>query len=237
MEIKIGEVIRNKRRLMNISQETLAEKTGVTIQAVSKWETGMCYPDITVLPKLADFFGLSMDGLFFGIDGDVLHGLPDDDKLRIVQCIGNRVIDKKEFVSNAKKNKFTLIIPENGEKVINLEIWGDADIEGNVSGFVDAGAGVNCGDVGTYVDAGGCVNCGAVGGYVNAGGGVNCGSVEGYADAGGAVNCINVKGNVSAGDSVHCKDVDGDVSAGDDVTCTQINGSVTCGGNVNFKAK
>ena len=50
MEIKISDVIRNKRHEMNISQEALGEIFGVTVQAVSKWETGISYPDITMLP-------------------------------------------------------------------------------------------------------------------------------------------------------------------------------------------
>lgn len=41
MEIRINEVIKNKRRSMNVSQEVLAERLGVTVQAVSKWETGV----------------------------------------------------------------------------------------------------------------------------------------------------------------------------------------------------
>lgn len=40
MEIVIGDVIRKKRREMNINQESLAETLGVTVQAVSKWENG-----------------------------------------------------------------------------------------------------------------------------------------------------------------------------------------------------
>lgn len=236
MDIKINEVIRNKRHAMNISQEILAERLGVTVQAVSKWETGLSYPDITMLPKLAEYFEMSLDGLFFGEDkgnsfGGNLNGVPDDGKLRIVQCIGSKVMGKKEYMKN---EKFELIIPDTDKK-ISFEVWGSVDIEGDVGGYVDSGAGVNCGDVGTYVDAGGGVNCGNIGTYVDSGAGVNCGNVAGYIDAGGGVNCGNVSMNVQAGGDVKCGMICGDVDAGDDVNCTSIGGNVNCGGHIIYK--
>lgn len=234
MEIKINEVIRNKRRSMNISQEVLAERLGVTVQAVSKWETGLSYPDITMLPRLAEYFEMSLDGLFFG--GDIgnssdctLNGIPDDGKFRIVQCIGNKILGQNEY---RRDDKIGLVIPDTDKKEISFEVWGSVDIEGDVGGYVDAGAGVNCGDVGTYVDAGAGVNCGNIGAYVDAGGGVNCGNVGAYVDAGGGVNCGNVSVNVQAGGDVKCGTVGGDVNAGDNVSCTSISGNVNCGGNV-----
>lgn len=234
MDIIINEVIRNKRHSMNISQEVLAERLGVTVQAVSKWETGLSYPDITMLPRLAEYFEMSLDGLFFGGDREnvsdcTLNGIPDDGKLRIVQCIGNKVLGQNEY---RRDDKIGLVIPDTDKKEISFEVWGSVDIEGDVGGYVDAGAGVNCGDVGTYVDAGAGVNCGNIGAYVDAGGGVNCGNVGAYVDAGGGVNCGNVSVNVQAGGDVKCGTVGGDVNAGDNVSCTSISGSVNCGGNV-----
>lgn len=234
MDIKINEVIRNKRRSLGISQEVLAESLGVTVQAVSKWETGLSYPDIVMLPKIAEHFKMSLDGLFFGSEEGTfsyctINGVPDDGKLRIVQCIGNKALGQNEYREN---NKIGLIIPETDKKEISFEVWGSADIEGDVGGYVDAGAGVNCGDVGKYVDAGAGVNCGNIGTYVDAGAGVNCGNVGSYVDAGGGVNCGNVSVNVQAGGDVKCGTVGGDVNAGDNVSCTSISGNVNCGGNV-----
>ena len=42
------------RKELSMTQEQLAQELGITAQAVSKWETGQSYPDITLLPKLAD---------------------------------------------------------------------------------------------------------------------------------------------------------------------------------------
>ena len=69
MNINIGENIKNLRKRRNITQEELAEHLGISFQSVSKWERGDGYPDITMLPDLADFFNISIDELI-GADGD-----------------------------------------------------------------------------------------------------------------------------------------------------------------------
>lgn len=60
----IGMNIKNLRQEKHIKQETLADYLGVSAQAVSKWETGASDPDIALLPKLAAYFGVSIDELF-----------------------------------------------------------------------------------------------------------------------------------------------------------------------------
>ena len=51
------------RKQRNLTQEQIAETLGVSCQAVSKWETNSSYPDITLLPIVADYFGVSVDYL------------------------------------------------------------------------------------------------------------------------------------------------------------------------------
>lgn len=51
--MKIGEIIREKRKELSLTQEQLADFLGVTAPAVHKWEKGTTYPDITTLPALA----------------------------------------------------------------------------------------------------------------------------------------------------------------------------------------
>ena len=63
MELYISENIRKNRRESNLSQESFAERIGVSFQTVSKWERGECYPDIEMLPKIANFFGITIDAL------------------------------------------------------------------------------------------------------------------------------------------------------------------------------
>ena len=63
MEQTLGNRISENRKRLGLTQDALAEKLGVTAQAVSKWENDQSCPDITTLPKLADIFGISTDAL------------------------------------------------------------------------------------------------------------------------------------------------------------------------------
>lgn len=62
--VNIGEKIKAKRRERDFTQEELAGILGVSKAAVCKWETGESYPDITLLPQIAQLFHITMDELF-----------------------------------------------------------------------------------------------------------------------------------------------------------------------------
>lgn len=62
--MEIGNQIKSLRSQRGITQETLADKLGVSAQAVSKWERGSATPDIQLLPAISAFFGVSIDELF-----------------------------------------------------------------------------------------------------------------------------------------------------------------------------
>ncbi|MCQ2426320.1 MAG: helix-turn-helix transcriptional regulator [Lachnospiraceae bacterium] len=62
--MKIGEQIKRLRKERNMTQEQLAEKIGISFQAVSKWENDISLPDVATLPIIAGFFGVSMDTIF-----------------------------------------------------------------------------------------------------------------------------------------------------------------------------
>ncbi len=64
MHIQIGEKIRELRRHQGCTQENLAAALGVTAQAVSRWESGGSYPDMEMIPPIANYFGISIDELF-----------------------------------------------------------------------------------------------------------------------------------------------------------------------------
>ena len=64
MSMNLHRTIVDLRRKKGYTQEKLAEMLGVTTAAVSKWETGNSYPDITLLPQLAEIFDVSLDYLF-----------------------------------------------------------------------------------------------------------------------------------------------------------------------------
>ena len=61
MEQTLGNRILSHRKRLGLTQDQLAERLGVTAQAVSKWENDQSCPDITMLPKLAAIFGITTD--------------------------------------------------------------------------------------------------------------------------------------------------------------------------------
>lgn len=63
MNIEIGKKIRELRGLRLVTQEQLAVFLGVTPQAVSRWESQYAYPDIELLPAIADYFSVTTDEL------------------------------------------------------------------------------------------------------------------------------------------------------------------------------
>ena len=66
MNTTIGTRIASLRRERNLKQDELAEKLGVSPQAVSKWENDQTCPDISLLPQLAKMLGVTVDELLTG---------------------------------------------------------------------------------------------------------------------------------------------------------------------------
>ena len=62
--MSIGKNIKRLRQSKNITQEQLAQALHLSNQAVSKWEKETALPDISLLPLLADYFGITIDELF-----------------------------------------------------------------------------------------------------------------------------------------------------------------------------
>ena len=244
----MGARISARRKDKGLTQEALANILGVSNQAVSKWESDACCPDIALLPQLVDALEMTLDELFgresketstekADADGQVLPiaaELPweDDDSIHAVLFQGHRLLQPKQG-SLFRHDKYDEI-----RKTVELHFSGTAqDIysdfsvvctDSTISGSVRAGDGVTCADVGGDVSAGDDVTCGNVGGSVQAGDSVHCtGDVQGNVRASDSVTCGNVGGDVSANDSVRCGEVKGNVRASDSVTCGDISGSVS----------
>ena len=64
MQLNLGTKIRELRRRDGRTQDNLAEALGVTAQAVSRWESGGSYPDMEMIPAIANYFHISIDELF-----------------------------------------------------------------------------------------------------------------------------------------------------------------------------
>lgn len=220
----LGNIISAQRKKLGLTQEQLAQKLDVTNQAVSKWETDQSCPDVTMLPKLAELFGISMDELF-GKEPPVreaVQDLPweDDEAFRIVLYQGRKLL---RSCKKAKEYTFTYQGPVR-------DVYCDLNMEcGSVGGNVTAGGYVECEDVGGNVIAEGYVECGSVGDNVKAGGYVECQDVAGHVSAGGYVECDAVEGNVNAGGYAECDAVEGSVCAGSYIECDDVGGSVSAG--------
>lgn len=98
MDITVGKKIYELRKSRDMTQENLASEMGVSVAAVSKWETGNSIPDILMLCSIADFFNVSTDELL---------GRTKNKKKVIVA-------DDVEFVRDSLKR----ILSENGYEII-----------------------------------------------------------------------------------------------------------------------
>ena len=83
--MEFGKQFKELRTARGLTQETVAEKLGVTGQAVSRWERGETLPDISLLPEISAYFGVTIDALF---------ALSDDTRMERIQ---NMVWDEREF--------------------------------------------------------------------------------------------------------------------------------------------
>ena len=77
MEHTLGKRIMQHRKRCGLTQDQLAEKLGITAQAVSKWENDQSCPDITMLPMLAELFGTTTDALLG--HAPIIDPEPEDD--------------------------------------------------------------------------------------------------------------------------------------------------------------
>ena len=192
----IGMQIAGFRKKHSMTQETLAQKLGVTNQAVSKWESDICCPDVMLLPKLAEIFEISLDELFGRqvpkqeASASQVLLWADDDTLRAVIFVGRRLVEEHAAAKD-------ITLHYDGE-VQNIDSAFSVSC-GDVAGTINAGGGVNCGDVDGNIIAGGNANCGDIAGDLKAGGNVKCGDVDGDVNAGGITSCGDVAGNVYSG--------------------------------------
>ena len=200
--MNFAEIIVNRRKALGLTQEGLAQKLGVTNQAVSKWESGQSCPDLALLPRIADLFGITIDELFgrepkaVSFPAQPPFPWPDDGVLRVLLYAGHTRVYGP--VEGADEIHFCYEGPAlNIESAVS--VYCD-DVMGNVT----AGHSVNCDDVYGSISAQGSVNCDDVKGDIRAGGNVTCDCAEGDIHAGGNVQVDEASGDIHAGGSVYC---------------------------------
>ena len=104
------------RKVLQLTQEDIAEKLGVTRQSVAKWEAGQSIPDLDKCKQLADIFGVSLDDLAnYEPDDNLGVGLPPKGKhLFGLVTVG----DKGQIVIPAKARKIFEI--STGDQLVVL---------------------------------------------------------------------------------------------------------------------
>ena len=143
----ISEKILGLRRERGITQDALAAALGVTYQAVSKWENALACPDVTMLPKIAEYFGISMAELFgeekpcvkatdepqanFEADKD----WQDDNTLHAVLFRGRKMIKSKNITEAEKAAAEKVVLTYEGD-VDNIISDIAVDVKGNVGGYI-----------------------------------------------------------------------------------------------------
>ncbi len=252
-QIYFGARIASYRKEKDLTQEALAQRLGVTNQAVSKWESDQCCPDIMLLPELADVFGITIDELF-GRPGQTQAPVsaptpapvpsdvpvlvsdlpwPDDGDLRAVCYVGHKLMGHKKtrfgsWLRSAvagKKKEYPLAELRFSGSVGDIHSDLNVTVEhSTVSGDIDAGGDIFCtGEIGGNADAGGNLSV--------------SGHIYGDAAAGGSITCEgNIQGNADAGSSIKVGgSIGGDVDAGTSVTAGgNVGGSVDAGLNVSI---
>ena len=93
MDYELGKRIAFLRRQRGITQEGLANQMSVSPQAVSKWETGASYPDIAMLPQLAEYFHTTIDELLRGPQIPETRLVPEEERKDIKNMMFKVIVD------------------------------------------------------------------------------------------------------------------------------------------------
>lgn len=209
--MKIGSNIKTLRQKSKITQEQLADILGVTYQAISKWETNTNTPDISLLPRIAAYFGVSIDALFSDNISDYLVSwdytddnqyIKDDDVIRIVQMRGKQIL-KSNQVLPQDNPPIEIAFPRDCNdrtQYFKVEVFGNIFSDGSING-----------DVVCHQS----IQCGTINGDVRSKGDIKANEINSYAD----IICNSITDSYK----LQCKNIEcsGDVNSAN-LTCGQI---------------
>lgn len=115
--MNLGKNISERRKSMGMTQEELADKLGVSPQAVSKWENNLSCPDIALLPEISKLFGISIDELL-----GVMPANAKDETSNESTEKNEPETTNEETVFSGKKATKILIARELDGKITNVKI-------------------------------------------------------------------------------------------------------------------
>lgn len=157
--MKLNENLKHLRTKIGLTQEQVAKKLGVSFQAVSKWETGANFPDISMLPAIALLFDVTIDTLFSDVmrEKEYSSALSEysknDDVIRVVQIRNGKVLTVSDVFSKDYP-PIEIVFPRDcnsSAAPCRIEVFGhlltDCAINGDVVCHQSINAGVINGDV------------------------------------------------------------------------------------------
>lgn len=101
---KTGDLIASRRKLLKMTQKELAEKLNVTDKAVSKWERGQGYPEITTIPHLAEVLGVSPSEIMLG-EAAAAQAKPEEENAVKTEEIVSGTVDYMEHLNGQKMTR------------------------------------------------------------------------------------------------------------------------------------
>ena len=111
----IGARIKQLRQSRNIKQEDFAEALGISVQTVSRWENGVNYPDVSMLPSLASYFNVT---------ADYLLGLERNDNM------AKLLKTTETFELNTKQEAEDMLLKFKGEQFPVLKDYKISEVDG-----------------------------------------------------------------------------------------------------------
>ena len=247
------------RKQRHLTQEQLANELGLTFQAISKWENGLSCPDISLLPQLAEIFGVTIDDLFreqteesvqettaaeeknpdrmtLEISGE------DKDVRKMLKDLGVRLEPEINSLNQAADELLQNLFDSKHEPVTLPDLSEERPVSDGPA------EGLPWEDDGIYravLFKGRMLVCTSPEGKGTVGSSnmdldqsilscfsVSCGDVDGNVSAAGNVSCGDVGGNASASGNLSCGDVGGNASASGNLNCGDVGGNVSAEGNV-----
>lgn len=240
----IGANINRLRCESGMSQSALADKLGVSHQAVSQWERGETVPDVILLPEIATVFDTDVNELF-GMSAKIASCKKGNalsfgkKKLRID---GDYTVQTRIEGGIRLTGDLAVLGDVNGD----IDAGGDVSVHGKVNGSINAGgdATVN-GKVDGSIEVGGdaTVN-GTIGGSIETGGDLSvmgnvAGNISAKGDAqlGSRDNSVKISGSVNVGgDAVIWADIAGDLTVDGDLELHgTVGGKIICGGEITYE--
>lgn len=135
----IGSFVARKRKEKNMTQAQLAERLGVSNKTVSKWETGKCMPDYSVIESLCKELGVSMTELMKGEAADEVGGDGSGSGVRD-SCDDSQILDlikRIQILEQQRVSLYGLILLIMGMALLILQYHiGGSTVKDFISGFL-----------------------------------------------------------------------------------------------------